>query len=134
LISESVMIISDKQIAAVLALPGNERYKHFIKRVADSELAWGLFDEGWALAATDDGARVFPLWPAEEYAKLCAVGEWGGYAPRSFSVEELLEDLLPMLQEDGVLPGIFYTPDDKGVTPAVELLRQDLAAELQNYE
>lgn len=128
------MSISEKQITAVLALSGSERYKYFIKRVADSELVWGLFDDGWALAATDDGEKVFPLWPAEEYAKLCAAGQWGSYVPRSFSLGELFQDLLPMLEQDSVLPGVFYTPNDKGVTPAVELLRQDLKAELQNYE
>jgi hypothetical protein len=128
------MTINERQITAVLAMPGKDRYRHFIKKIADSETVWGLFSDGWALAGTDDGAEVFPLWPAQEYAALCAVGAWDGYAPKSFTVDELLDDLLPMLENDGVLPGIFYTPQDKGVTPAIDLLRSDLKSELANYE
>jgi hypothetical protein len=130
----AIINISEKQIAAVLALPGSERYRHFVKRVADFELVWGLFEDGWALAGSSDDVKVLPLWPAQEYAKLCAVGVWGNYVPRSFSVQELLHDLLPMLDRDGVLPGIFYTPNDKGVTPTINRLRHDIEAELQNYE
>lgn len=128
------MKASEKKIAALLSLPGSERYKHFVKQVADSETVWGLYEGDWALAATDDGTQVFPLWPAEEYAKLCAVGAWGTYTPRSFSVEEFLGELLPMLEQDGMLPGVFYTPQDKGVTPSIELLRSDIEAELENYK
>jgi hypothetical protein len=128
------MKISEKQIAAVLSLPGSERYKHFVKRVADTETAWGLYEDGWALAATDDGVQAFLLWPAEEYAKLCAVDSWSDFVPRALPVDELLQELLPKLEQDGMLPGIFMTPQDKGVTPAIALLRRDLEAELENYE
>ncbi len=42
---------------AVLALPREERYAHFVKRVADTEQVWGLYNNGWASAATDDGCH-----------------------------------------------------------------------------
>ncbi len=127
------MKINQKQIDAVIALPGQKRYETFIKIVADWEEVWGLFQEGWALAATDDQQPVFPLWPAKEYAQLCADKEWAGYEPTSFSLEDLMEELLPNLKDDGVLPGIFYTPTDNGVTPTVEQLLADLNEELENY-
>lgn len=130
----SDMKLSAKQIESVLALSGEERYKHFVKRVADTELVWGLFNNGWALAATDDGRQVFPMWPAREYAEISAVDEWMGYKPREFSVEELVGELLPRFRTDGTLPGIFYTPNDKGVTPPLDLLSQDISDELQKYD
>jgi hypothetical protein len=114
-------------------LPVVKRFEHFIKVVADWQEVWGLYKDGWALAATDDGTIVFPLWPAKEYAQVCSVNEWTGYAPRSISLSDFTEVLLPKLKLDKVLPGIFFTPTSKGVTPSIDDLKSALAAELQNY-
>ncbi|MCB1880506.1 MAG: DUF2750 domain-containing protein [Gammaproteobacteria bacterium] len=127
------MKINRKQIEAVTALPGQKRYEHFVKVVADWEEVWGLYQDGWALAATDDGQQVFLLWPAKEYAQLCASNEWTGYEPESFSLDDLMGELLPNLKNDGILPGVFYTPTDNGVTPTVDQLLSDLNEELENY-
>lgn len=53
------MKIRSKQMDAVLRLSGAARFEHFVKVVADRQEAWGLYDGGWALAATDDGTPVF---------------------------------------------------------------------------
>jgi len=73
------MKISPKQIQAILALPRVKRYSHFIKVAADRRMVWGLRAQGWALAKTEEGKQVFPVWPAREYAQLCANGCWDGY-------------------------------------------------------
>jgi len=127
------MKLSEKKIAAILALPGKARYEHFVKAIADWEEAWGLYQDGWALARTDEGAHVFPLWPAREYAGLCAENEWLGYEPRAIPLDLLMRELLPNLKTDNVLPGIFYTPSDKGVTPSVDELTHAIESELSNY-
>ncbi|MEH6437038.1 DUF2750 domain-containing protein [Massilia sp. DD77] len=129
----SAIKLGAQQLAAVVTLPGPDRYEYFVKRVADSQEVWGLYQDGWALAKTDDGTLVFPMWPASDYASLCAEYEWDGYDAQAFSIEELLEDLLPQLEQDRVLPGIFYTPGDKGITPTIAELRRDLAQELGRY-
>ncbi|MES2972538.1 MAG: DUF2750 domain-containing protein [Pseudomonadota bacterium] len=127
------MNLNPKQMEAILALPGIERFKHFVKVVADWQEAWGLYQDGWALAGGDDGTVVFPLWPAQEYAQLCAANEWLEYEPRSISLDELMQVLLPKLKTDGVLPGVFFTPASKGVTPSAEVLMSALTTELQKY-
>lgn len=127
------MKVNPKQMEAVLALPGIRRFEHFIKVIADWQEVWGLYQDGWALAAADDGTTVFPLWPAKEYAQVCAANEWSGYEPRSISLCDFTEVLLPKLKLDGVLPGVFFTPTSKGVTPSVDDLKSALEAELQNY-
>lgn len=127
------MNLSPQQIAAVLALDGPARYKHFIKQVADHQQVWGLYSDGWATGATSSGEVILPFWPAAEYATLCAVDEWAGYEPRSLTVEEFY-DLLDNLEDDDVLPAVFYTPADKGVVPSHDQLRDDLLEELENYE
>lgn len=127
------MKVSPKQMEVVFALPGIKRFEHFIKVIADWQEVWGLYQDGWALAAADDGTTVFPLWPAMEYARVCAANEWTGYEPRSISLSDFTGVLLPKLKLDGVLPGVFFTPTSKGVTPSVDDLMSALEAELQNY-
>jgi len=127
------MKMSPRQMEAILALPGEKRFEHFIKVIADWQEVWGLYENGWALASGDVGVTVFPLWPAREYALACAANEWAGYEPRAISLKAFREVLLPKLKQDGVLPGVFFTPDSKGVTPSVEELNLALDAELQKY-
>jgi Protein of unknown function (DUF2750) len=127
------MKVNPKQMEAVLALPGVKRFEHFIKVIADWQEVWGLYQDGWALAATDDGTPVFPFGPAKEYAQVCAVNEWKGYEPRSIGLSDFREVLLPKLKLDGVLPGVSFTPTSKGVTPSVDELKLALETELLNY-
>ncbi|KSV75947.1 hypothetical protein N185_15995 [Sinorhizobium sp. GW3] len=127
------MKLNPKQVETVLALPGNKRFEYFIKVIADWQEVWGLYQEGWALAATDEGTTVFPLWPAKEYARACAGGDWEGFEPRPISLMDFTDALLPKLKQDGVLPGIFFTPSSKGVTPSIDELKAALDAELERY-
>ena len=48
------MKINQKQIDAVLKLSGAERYQHFVKKIADWEEVWGLYQDGWALLETEN--------------------------------------------------------------------------------
>jgi len=121
---------SVKEVNAVLLLDGAARFNHFIKQVVDSEIAWGLWDDGWALMETDNGTSVFPLWPAEEYAELNRLGDWAHYQPKSIALEDLLEQMLPDFAESNILPGIFPTPTGSGVTPTAE----ELSSHLRDYD
>jgi len=123
-------MLSAEQLKEVVRLPAPERYAYFVERVAQTRKVWGLYRNGWALATKDDGTLVFAMWPERAFAQLCAEFEWEGYAPQAFDLDELLEELLPQLQEDGLLPGIFRTPGSKGVMPSAGLLRVDLLDEL----
>jgi Protein of unknown function (DUF2750) len=130
----SGMKMNDKQLAAVFALPGPKRYSHFIKAAADQRRVWGLFDDGWALVGTEDGAEAFPLWPAKEYAAAYGAGEWEGYSPREIDLDSLLGILLPKLRESGTLVAVFPTPSNKGVIPSIDLLEENLRTELSRIE
>lgn len=127
------MKISEKQMEAILKLSGPERYKHFVKLIVDWEAVWGLYQNGWALAATSEEKTVFPVWPAEEYAALCAKDEWEEYEPSSIDLNDFIEELLPNLKNDGVLVGVFYTPNDKGITPDIDQIVNDINKELEKY-
>lgn len=63
---------------------------------------------------------------------MCAGGEWEGDEVKSFSVDELMTELVPF-KNDGVLIGVFYTPSDNGVVPYMEQFIEDINAELEKY-
>jgi hypothetical protein len=77
-----------KEIEAVLVLDGPKRYAHWIKKVADQQQVWSLWERGgWALASDDGGRQVVPVWPHSEYAARCAQGEWSGYEAKSIALD-----------------------------------------------
>lgn len=125
---------SEREMQAVLRLDGTARFHHFVKRVADSEAAWGLWKDGWALMTNDDGSPVFPLWPAREYAELHRNAGWQEYEAREISLSDLLDILIPKLRTGGVLLGVFPTPNGRGVTPSPDEVASSLRKELENYE
>lgn len=122
--------MNPKQLEAVFALPANKRFQHFVKVVADRQKAWGLYQDGWAMAGTDEGDRVFPLWPQREYAEANAINEWAGYEPKAISLEDLMGVVLPQLKAEGSLPGILLTPEKNGATPSIDELVAALEEEL----
>ena len=128
------MPVSEKQIAAVLALPPPQRYDHFIKKVVGWQKMWGLYDDGWAMSETNDGKPVFPLWPEKEYAQLCATADWAEYEATEIDLDEFMAELLPMLEERGVHPGVFFVPDQGSIDVTIGQLREDLERELGKYE
>jgi hypothetical protein len=128
----SAIKLGAQQLAAVVTLPAQQRYAHFVQQVADTGEVWGLYRDGWALAKTHAGTLVFAMWPAREFADLCAEFEWDDYEPRAFPLDDLMTDLLPQLEQDDVLPGIFYTPGERGLTPTAYMLRLDLERALGN--
>jgi hypothetical protein len=128
------MKLNEKKMQSVLNLPAPKRYAHFIKVAADQRRVWGLFSDGWALAETSDGQRAFAMWPAQEYALLCARGDWSGYEAREIDLDTLLEVLIPKLQESSTLAGVFPTPSEKGITPDLDQIKADLRNELAKIE
>ena len=115
-------------VEGVLQLPAQRRYRHFLERAVASGEVWGLQEDGWALAVDAEGRDVFTLWPAPEYAVLCATRLWEGFEPHPITLQELESVLLPELEAGGLMLGIFNTPTGHGypVTPAQ--LREDLQA------
>ena len=105
---------SQERLQAVLRLSSTRRYAYFLQRVVESGEVWGLDGEGWALALDDAGRDVLPLWPAPEFAALCATRLWSGFQPRAIRLQELLEHVLPQLEEEGMPVGIFFTPEGQG--------------------
>lgn len=128
------MKVTQKQVEAVFKLSAPKRYSHFIKVAVDWEKVWGLYNNGWAMSEDDRGKPVFPLWPAKGYAEACANGEWRDYHPESIDINEFVNELLPLLNEKGISPGIFFVPEQGSVDATIDTIIEDLLAELERYK
>ncbi|HEV2845142.1 MAG TPA: DUF2750 domain-containing protein [Thermoanaerobaculia bacterium] len=120
--------ITADEIQRMLGLPAEDRALTFFQLVADWEEAWGLQDaDGWVVGKDTD---ALPLWPHAELAKACARGPWEDAAPAPISLDELLDDLLPLLAEDGLRVAVFPSPDDAGTFMAPADFQERLESEL----
>lgn len=132
--TEPAWEIDDGEIGEILDLPAPDRLAHFLQLTADWEEVWGLKDpDGWVVrrAGGEPGElEAFPLWPHMAFAAACAVGAWEGAAPESISLDELLDSLLPLLDEGGLRAEVFPTPTDGGVFLSSEELLHRLEDEL----
>jgi Protein of unknown function (DUF2750) len=121
--------IEEDEVRQILALPAAERAVTFFQLVADWNEAWGLKDAAGWIVARDTGA--LPLWPHSAFAEACARGAWESAAPEAIPIGELLEDLLPLLAEDGLGAAVFPAPDDAGILMPPGELRERLEKELE---
>ena len=111
-----------REVEAVGRLTGPERFKHFVKRVVDEGEAWGLWRDGWVLMGDNEETPVFPVWPASEYASLCAIDSWSDCQPSAISLERLCSELAPKLAVQGLSFGVFPAQDGRGIVmPPLEL-------------
>jgi hypothetical protein len=119
----------EDELRALQSLPAADRAVHLTQLVADWDEAWGLMDDqGWVVAKETD---AFPLWPHPGLARACAQGNWEGAEPTAIPLDDLLEELLPLLEEDGLRAALFPTPDDPGIVLEAAELRRRLEAELE---
>ena len=113
----------------ILTLPAEARTVTFFQLVADWEEAWGLKDStGWIVSRE---TAALPLWPHAAFAEACARGAWEGTVPEAIPIGELLEDLVALLEQDGLQVAVFPTPDDPGIAMPPGELRERLEKELE---
>lgn len=123
--------IGEEEALQVLTLPAADRYRSSIMLIVDWEEAWGLKDENGWIVRRNHGDEAFPLWPHSTFAQACAQGVWEGAAPGAIPLDDLLESLLPLLVEDGLLVEIFPTPEERGQVEAPGGVREDLELEME---
>lgn len=121
----------DEERRMALSLPPQERYSYFVQVLVDEDEAWGLRnDEGWVLGSDPERGDILPLWPSSSYAAACARGTWADAGPAEIPLADLLDELLPLLEEDHIAVAAFPTPDGDSLLLAPEDLSRDLRAEI----
>lgn len=125
---------TEKEIRAVVALPGPKRYEYWIKKVADQQQLWSLWKGEWALAGDNLGHELVPVWPHPKYAALCATEQWANNVPKVIELKAWFERWIPGIEKDARLIAIFPTPTEKGTLVDPRRLESDLREELSQYE
>jgi len=127
--------MNDKQFESVLALDSNERYNHFISKVADWEKLWSVKSkEGWLVPLAPEEFEYFPLWPHSEYAQNITDKNFPGHNATEISLQELLEHWLPLFEKDNVKVAVF--PNMEWTFWCIEPkdLKEDLLNEMEKYK
>jgi hypothetical protein len=130
----AIQRMSPKQVESIFRMDAAGRYGYFIEEAVTRQGVWGLFEDGWAMGTDEAGKPTFPLWPSKELALACAAGPWEGFKADEITLEDLIEELLPMLKKDGVIPSVLRSPDGKSVLPSVEDLIADLNDEMEHQD
>lgn len=115
--------VHDLEVTAFSQQSNAQRYNYFVAKVFEWQEVWGLYEDGWVVSETND-KTLFPLWPAEAFAKRCLVNDWQNTKPKAIPFAELVNELLPALNEDNIDIAVFMVPQSEqcGVLPAQELL------------
>ena len=122
-----------KEFSEVTKLSGSKRYEYFLKKVADDEELWGLYNDGWAMVADDEENEMIPFWPKKEFADACCNEHWKNYISEPIGLTEFMESWIDNLKNNGLSTAIFIVKDDKGIIVKPEKLLEDLKEELSNY-
>lgn len=124
--------MNPKEFEAVIKLPGKIRYEYFIKKVADYEELWGLYNDGWAMIADDNNNEMIPFWPKKEFAEYCATDDWKGYKAERIDLYKFMNNMLQDMKIDNVKASIFFN-NQTSVVLEIDDLINDLNEELENY-
>lgn len=126
--------VTEKEIEAVSSLAALERYKYFIKRVADTEMMYSLksVDGNWAISEVDN-SRLFPLWSAGEFADKCKLSGWSGFMSVEINMEYFEEELLEFIHLNGMLLNIFPVGENTGYVVDILEFAKDLNEEMEKY-
>jgi hypothetical protein len=128
------MKITPKEIASISQLSSFDRYKHFIKRVADFEVMYTLVDEQGSLAISEIEDKVMlSFWPAQEYAVVNSVNEWQDYKVKEITLEDFESEVVDVISENNYLLNIFPINDKTGFVVSLDEFTRDLVAEMDKY-
>jgi Protein of unknown function (DUF2750) len=127
--------ISNKELESVSTMGAFDRYRYFIKKIADSSTFWILMNKQDEYALSDvDNKILLSMWSAEEYTKSCMTGVWKNYIPRCLDIDKLNDELLPFITEKNYLIDVFPVNSKAGFVVTVDEFVHDLNVELNNYE
>lgn len=128
------MKITNKEVESVSMLDSLERYKYFIKRVADTEMMYTLVDAEGDFALDDvDNNTLLSLWPASEFAVLCATDIWSSFSIKELTLEEFEDELIDKIEENKWLLNVFSVGTKSGFVVDINEFAKDLSEELKKY-
>lgn len=107
-----------------------ERHEVFIQAVLAEGCVYALRgDDGLVTGGFEvDGEHrdVVPFWSSAEDAEACAVEAWSECQLGTFALKEFVEEMLPNMDNEGVLVGTNWTPAGEGYWTSPKALFDEL--------
>ncbi|MEB4759083.1 DUF2750 domain-containing protein [Chryseobacterium indologenes] len=126
--------MNQKEIDNVILLEPSERYKYVIKKIADWEVFYTLVDkEGGYVLSEIEGKTLFPIWSAEEFAKLCMISGWQDTRIKKLDLDDLENEIIDFIADSNYLINVFPVYDRTGFVVSLTEFSKDLSEELKNY-
>lgn len=112
-----------EEYLAAANLVDTKRLEYFLYRIFECEEVWMLeSDLDWFIDSRGE-QFIMPLWPYERYALDCISGDWAALRAQAMSLEDLVNQLLPELDEEDVLLEIMPTQENPGCLIGASQLR-----------
>jgi hypothetical protein len=126
--------MNQKRIDSIAKLSPFDRYKYFIKKVADYEELWSItYDNGdFALSDIDDHTFI-SFWPSEEFIASNLDGEWLNVKVIKIPLKLLYDNLFPLIKKENYLINVFPVNGKSGFIVNLNEFERDLNDELKQY-
>ena len=129
------MDLTLKEIEKVSNLSPFERYKYFIKKVADFEELWTIVYDNKDLALSEvDNNTLVSFWTSEQFIMNNLNGGWEKCIPLKIDLDDFESIFIPLIVENNYLVNIFPVNGKSGFVVNINEFTRDLNEELENYE
>lgn len=127
-------MIRQEEVNSVSTMGAFDRYRYFIKKIADYDEIWVLKSESGDLALSEvEGNILLPFWSAKEFTRSCLNREWEYYIPTKVTLDELETEILPLIDDKKYLIDVFPVNNKAGFVVTKDEFLHDLNNELSNY-
>lgn len=118
----------------VIKLTPLERYRYFIKKVADNEFIYLLFNKEGDIAISElDGYIMLPVWSATEFAESCKINGWEYFTIREIPLDDFIDEWYEIIDNNEYLINVFPINDVTGFVVSLNEFKLDLEEELDKY-
>lgn len=123
-----------KEFDNIIKLTPFDRYKYFIKKVADFEELWTItyLDGNYALSDIDDNV-IISFWPKLEYVDSNLTNGWEKCSPKKLTLDDLEVEIFDLIASQNYLINIFPVNGKSGFIVSLDEFARDLSDELKNY-
>lgn len=128
--------ISDKEFEALNKCTPDIRYRYTLKRIADTEAMWLIWNDETHLAIQLMGKeRLLPMWSSKEYTQAFCVGDFSSCKCKAVTIEYFVESIIDVICEDKLLINVFPTQQEgRGKVVDLNTFAEDLSKELEDYD
>ncbi len=128
--------ISDKEFKALNKCTPDIRYRYTLKRIADTEAMWLIWNDETHLAIQLMGKeRLLPMWSSKEYAQAFCVDDFSNCKCKAVTLEYFVESIIDVICEDELLINVFPTQQEgRGKVVDLNTFAGDLSKELEDYD